>query len=107
MKEFKIKYPYKIKKRTIIVGGHDTFVNVMKKRFPDIRFIDPDKVQVDPRIIRRADVVWIQNNCISHPQFKYVIKTANIYKVPVKYFAAAGTTRSSQQLIYHDYTEEN
>ena len=102
-----IKYPYITKKRTILVGGHNTFVNVMKKRFPNIKFVDERKVSVDPRIIRYADVVWLQNNCMCHPQFKNVIRTANLYRVPIKYFAAAGTSRASKQIINNDIELKN
>ncbi len=101
MKE-EIKFPYRTRKRIVLVGGHDTFVNVMKKRFPNIRFIDANKWAIDPKIIRHADVVWIQNNCMCHSQFKFVVKTASLYKIPIKYFAAAGTARSSQQIIEDD-----
>lgn len=101
-----MKYPYITKKRTIVVGGHKTFVNVMKRNFPNVKFIDSNKVSIDPKIIRRADVVWVQNNCISHSQFNYVIKIAHTYKVPVKYFTAAGTTLASQQLVGNDHEKK-
>jgi len=101
--ESKMKFPYIMKKRTIVVGGHDTFVNVMKKRFPNVRFVSTNKRLVSPKIIRQADVILIQNNCVSHSYFNHVVKIASTYKIPVKYFTAAGTTRASQQLIQEDH----
>jgi hypothetical protein len=101
-----MKYPYLTKKRTSLYGGHDSFLRVMKQRFPTVKFSNRKDV-VDPKVIRLSDVVWIQNNCISHSKYYSVIKIANMYNIPVKYFSNAGTQMSSKQLIDYDRYEQS
>lgn len=98
------KYPYLTKKRIAVYGGHASFLRVMKQRFPNVKFIK-NRTIVDPNVIRLADVVWIQNNSISHSQYYNVIHIANTHNVPIKYFSNAGTGMSSRQLIDYDVEE--
>ena len=35
--------------------------------------MDTENVSFSPEIIRHADVVWIQNNCISHSQYWNIV----------------------------------
>ena len=97
-----ISYPYETKHRVVVFGGHDTFLKVIKPMFPTVRFVDTRNVSFNPDIVRNADIVWIQNNCISHSQFWTVIKLANLYGVQVRYFASAGTDRCAKQLVEAD-----
>ena len=97
-----VSYPYETKKRTVVFGGHDSFLKVIKPMFPTVRFVDTKNISFSPEIIRKADIVWIQNNCISHPQFWNVIRIANQYDVQVRYFTNAGVERCAQQLVEAD-----
>ena len=100
-----ITFPYETKKRVVVFGGHDTFLKVIKPMFPTVRFVDTRNIAFNPDIVRNADVVWIQNNCISHSQFWTVIKLANLYGVQVRYFASAGTDRCARQIVEEDIRE--
>ena len=63
------EYPYETRKRTVIFGGHDTFLKAIRRLLPDVKYVDAKLMAFSPEIIRNADVVWIQNNCISHSQY--------------------------------------
>ena len=46
-----------------------------------------------PEIIKRADVVWIQTNCIGHKSYNIIIELARKYNRRVRYFAYASATK--------------
>ena len=97
-----ITYPYVLQKKTVVFGGHDTFLKAIRKNFPSARFVDVDKISFSPEIIKNADIIWIQNNNISHPQFWNIISVARQYDKEVRYFASAGVARCSRQLAEAD-----
>lgn len=53
-------------------------------------------------IIRNADVVWIQNNCISHPQYWSIVKNCKLAGVQMRYFAFASAEKCAEQLVDWD-----
>ena len=95
-----VSYPYMFKKSMVVYGGHDTFLKVMKERFPNARFIDTTVVNAD--VVRNADILWVQTNCISHPQYWNLVRAASLHNKPLRYFVAAGTERCSRQMIEAD-----
>ena len=97
-----ISYPYTLKKRMVIFGGHESFLKVMKQRFPNARFVDIRKIVFHPDLVRNSDVVWIQNNCLSHSQFWPAVRHAQQNDIQVRYFTFSGVGRCSQQLIEED-----
>ena len=101
-KEGGIKLPYETKKRVVIFGGHETFLKQMKRYLPAAKFVDIDNVSFNPDIVRNADVIWIQNNRISHSQFWNVLKEARNYNVQVRYFAFASAEKSAMQVVEDD-----
>ena len=91
-----------IQKRTVICGGHETFLKQIRKNLDgDIRFIDREQV-FPVSLIRHADVVWIQSNAISHKQYNRVMKEARTYRKPIMYFACASAERCAAQLAACD-----
>ena len=48
------------------------------------------------------DVVWIQNNCISHPQFWSIVKNCKLAGVQMRYFAFASAEKCAEQLVDWD-----
>ena len=101
-KECGIKLPYETKKRVVIFGGHETFLKQIKQYLPAAKFVDIDNVSFNPDIVRNADVVWIQNNRISHSQFWNVLREARNYSVQVRYFAFASAEKSAMQVVEDD-----
>ncbi|MBR4161965.1 MAG: hypothetical protein IKR11_00495 [Solobacterium sp.] len=69
-----IPFPYEVKKKTVVFGGHDAWLKQMKELLAgNIRFIVDLKVPAD--VIRNADIVWLQTDCISHNKYYWVIDT--------------------------------
>ena len=100
--EKKYKYPYETRKRTVIFGGHDSFLRAIKPMLPTVRFVDPGNLTFSAEIIRNADVVWIQNNCISHSQFWNIVKNCKLAEVQMRYFGFASAEKCAEQLVTED-----
>ena len=95
-------YPYETKKRTVVFGGHDTFLKAIKPMLPSVKFVNTAILSFDPNIIRNADVVWIQNNCISHSQFGSIVKQCKQAGVQMRYFGYASAEKCAEQLVTED-----
>ena len=93
----KIKFPYRTTRRLIAFGGHDSFLREIKFKLPDVRFVGEDIS--GPEIIRRADVVWIQTNCIGHKSYYNIIDLARKYGRKVRYFKYASATKCAEQVV--------
>ena len=96
------QYPYSPRKRTVIFGGHDSFLRAIKPMLPDVKFVDASAMTYSPEIIRNADVVWIQNNCISHPQYWSIVKNCKLAGVQMRYFGFASAEKCAEQLVTED-----
>ena len=95
-------YPYETRKRTVVFGGHDSFLRVIKPMLPSVKFVDPGNLTFSADIIRNADVVWIQNNCISHSQFWNIVKNCKAAEVQLRYFGFASAEKCAGQLVTED-----
>ena len=88
--EQSISFPYQTIKRTVIFGGHHTFLKEIRK----------NAFNVD--IIRNADVVWVQTNCISHTQYARILKTVRSYGTQLCYFSCASARKCAVQIVEED-----
>ena len=95
-------YPYQTKKRTVVFGGHASFLKAIKPMLPSVRFVDAALLAYNPEVIRNADVVWIQNNCISHPQYWSIVKNCKLADVQMRYFGYASAEKCAEQLVAED-----
>ena len=59
-----------------------------------------------PEIIRRADVVWIQTNCIGHKSYYNIIDLARKYDRKVRYFKYASASKCAEQIVEEENTDE-
>ena len=100
--EKKYSYPYATKKRTVIFGGHDTFLKAIRPMLPEVRFVDPENYSFNPEIVRNADVVWVQTNCISHSQYNNITRVARQHGIQLRYFAYASAEKCAEQLVAWD-----
>lgn len=87
---------YTNNKPICIFGGHETWINDMKKRLPNARIIKNDKGNIAD-IIRNQDEIWIQNNAISHPFYWKVISCAKNNKTLIFYFKYASVQKCIEQ----------
>ena len=97
-----IAYPYQTRKRTVIFGGSEAWLKAIRPMFPGVRFVDPDNYVFNPDIVRNADVVWIQNNCISHTQFGKIVGITRRLGIQLRYFCFAGAEKCAEQLVTED-----
>ena len=95
-------FPYTVKKRTLVFGGHEAFRKAIRPMFPTVRFMDPDSLTFSPDLIRNADVVWVQSNCISHSQYWSIVKTCRQAGVQMRYFGFASAEKCAEQLVKED-----
>lgn len=100
-----IPYPYVTRKRTVLFGGHDTFLKAIKPLLPTVRFVDTAIYRFSPDIVRNADVIWVQSNCISHTQFGNITKLTRQYGIQLRYFAYASAEKCAEQLVTEDQKE--
>ncbi|GEM_PF-1323849 len=103
--ESHIAYPYQTRRRTVVFGGHESFLKVIKPMLPTVRFVDVENAAFNQQIIRHADVVWIQNNCISHTQYWSVVNRCKLAGVQLRYFAFASAEKCAEQLALEDQKE--
>ena len=96
--EIEESFPYEVQRETLVFGGHATWAKAIKPMLTgNIRFLDKDK-GFDSAIIRRADVVWIQANALSHSRYYAIIDAVRQFKKPVRYFSYASAVKCARQL---------
>ena len=100
----KITFPYHTTRRILAFGGHDSWLREIKFKVPDIRFMGEDISS--PEIIRRADVVWIQTNCIGHKSYYNIIDLARRYDRKVRYFKYASASKCAEQIVEEENADE-
>ncbi len=100
--EQQYSYPYTTRKRTVVFGGHDSFLRAFKPMLPDVKYVDASNLTYSPEIIRNSDVVWIQNNCMSHSQYWSIVKTCKLAGVQMRYFGFASAEKCAEQLVTED-----
>jgi len=69
---------------------------------PNAKFVDVDQYAFNQSLIRNAEVVWIQSNCMSHAQFSNEIGKIMQYGILVRYFAYASAEKCAEQLVTED-----
>lgn len=93
-----IRYPYATPGKIVSFGGHDTWLKEMRRKLPNVIFVGPDSLpNID--LIRNADAVWLQINCLSHSDFFRIIKIVRQNGIPLRYFSFAGSEKCAEQLI--------
>lgn len=100
-----IQYPYETRKRTVVFGGHDTFLKAFRPLLPTVKYVDTAIYSFSPEIVRNADVVWIQNNCISHSQYGNIVRLTRQHGIQLRYFAYASAEKCAEQLVIEDQKE--
>ena len=99
-----IAFPYHNFQRIVVFGGHDSWVREIKPRFPDVRFVDRDMIP-NAELIRRADIVWVQANAISHSYYYKILDETRKHSIPVRYFSYASALKCAEQLAEQDMKE--
>lgn len=90
-------FPYHTDGKIVSFGGHQSWLNSMRDMLPDITFVSPDTLP-NEEIIKNADTVWIQPNCISHAYFYRIVNIVRLYNIQLRYFKYQGTIKCANQL---------
>lgn len=69
---------------------------------PAVRFINADAYNFNPEIVRNADIVWIQTNCLSHTQFSSISRIARQYGIQLRFFTFSSAGKCAEQLVAED-----
>ena len=95
-------YPYHTKKRTVIFGGHRTFLRELRKMLPGLKYVNISNYGFNVDIIRNAEVVWVQTNCISHTQYARILKAVRTHNIQLRYFSYASARKCAEQIVRED-----
>lgn len=98
----KITYPYQTAHRIVCFGGHETFLKTIRPMLPGVKFIDADSL-VNGDIVKNADVIWLQTNCMPHSQYYRVATLTRKYDIPLRYFAYSSAEKCAEQLVMEDH----
>lgn len=97
-----IEYPYTVRHRTVVFGGHDSWARAIKPMLKgDIRFIDRNMLP-NADLIRNADNVWLQTNSLSHKFYNKIMDVVRTYEIPLHYFKFASAEKCAEQIALRD-----
>ncbi len=100
-----INFPYSAKKRTIIIGGHESWVKAIKPLLDNVRYIASSE-QPNPGVILNAEIVWIQTNAMGHSSFYKIIDIIRKNDIKVCYFKYASAEKCAEQLALEEIEGE-
>lgn len=93
-----VAFPQLVSKQVVSFGGHVSWLNRIRTMLPNVRFISPD-TQPNEELLRNANEVWIQHNCLSHADFYKIINVVRSQHIPVRYFSYSSAEKCAEQLI--------
>lgn len=93
-----IQYPIITPGKTLSFGGHPSWIKEMKKKLPSVVFIDPDTLP-NADLIRSADTIWIQTNCLSHSDFYKICSVVGPSGKQVRYFTSSSSAKCAEQVV--------
>lgn len=96
-----ISFPCETLHRIVSFGGHDSWAREIRKKLPNVRFVERDKLP-NSETIRNADMVWVQSNALSHAYYYKIIDEARRYGIPVRYFSYASAVKCAEELVKAD-----
>ncbi len=96
-----ITFPYAVRQRVVIFGGHDTWSKAIQPMLKNVRFIERN-TQPNRDMIKKADVVWIQVNALGHKHYTNIMDTARAHGVAVRYFSYASAEKCARQVVEED-----
>lgn len=96
-----VQFPCRTCQRIVVFGGHDSWLREIRPKLPDVRFVNKDATP-NPDLIRHADVVWVQTNCISHKAYAVIIDTVRRYHKLIRYFSYASAAKCAEQVVEQD-----
>ena len=96
-----VDFPYAVKKRTVIFGGHESWIKGIRPLLQNIRLIDTP-TRFDTSLLMNAESVWIQTNAISHSGFYRIIDIIRKHNIELHYFKYSSAEKCAEQLALED-----
>ena len=101
-----VTFPYTAQKRSVIIGGHDSWVKAIKPLLNNVRFIASSE-QPHAGVILNAEVVWLQTNALGHSGYYKIIDIVRRNHIKVCYFRYASAEKCAEQFALEDSAEDN
>ena len=98
-----IIFPYDVKHRFVVFGGHASWAKAIKPLLKNVRFIDA-YAKPNTDLILNADTVWLQSNAIGHSSYYKIMNLVREHGIPLQYFEAASAEKCAEQLAHYDMT---
>lgn len=87
-----------VNRRIVIIGGHDSFIKVMREKLPNAKYIAREQ-RITPDMLRGATEIWVQQNSLIHGSYYKAKKYANSYGIPLRYLAFASAQKCVDQIM--------
>lgn len=100
-KRVKVDYPYTVKRKITIFGGHEVWLNLIKPLLNGVRYVGPDE-KPNMSVLMNTDVIWLQTNVMAHSFYNKVVEVARTHNIPVRYFSYSGAEKCAEQLALDD-----
>ena len=100
-KEIEKSLPYEAKKKSVVFGGHATWLKAIKPMLQNVKFVN-EGVQFSIELVRNAEIVWIQSNAISHSEYYKIMDAVRLYNKPCHYFKFSSALKCAKQFIEVD-----
>ena len=99
--ETPVEFPYAPKHRTVIFGGHDSWVRAIRPLLNGVKFVDRN-AHFSENLIFHAEVIWLQPNAMSHGDYYKIMNAARTYGADAQYFGFASAEKCAEQLARYD-----
>ena len=93
-----IQYPFITPGKILSFGGHPSWIKEMKKKLPNVVFVGPDTLP-NADLIRSADTIWIQTNCLSHSDFYKICSVVGASGKQLRYFTSSSSAKCAEQVV--------
>lgn len=91
-----ISLPFSVERRILVFGGHESWRKAIQPLLPGAKFF---ATITDVRVLKTADVIWIQANALSHKFYYRIMDIARRDDIPVRYFGFAGARKCAEELV--------
>jgi len=96
-----ISFPYKANKKTVVVGGSDTWINKLKEKLENVIFLS-SSTRLNQDVLKSAESIWIQTISLKHADFYAITSYNNKHHIPINYFSCSNIDRCLKQFIEKD-----
>ena len=88
-----------VEKHIVIIGGHVTWVNKLKKLFPEWKYIDTNAYKtVDGKMLDGKDMVYFFTDYMNHISYTKFIAAVRELKIPFGYLAGTNIENTVRQI---------